>query len=77
MFSWVKAHVGIHGNELADRLPKEAVRSDGASYEFDSIPKNTLHHEADENPNKNGKSNGQYATRLLQRNGTSHLYGTG
>jgi ribonuclease HI len=48
MFSWVKAHVGIYGNKLANRLAKEAARSDGTSYEFDRIPKSTLHHEAEE-----------------------------
>jgi len=48
MFSWVKTHVGIHGNELADRLATEAARSDGTSDEFDRIPKSTLHHEAEE-----------------------------
>jgi ribonuclease HI len=46
MFSWVKAHIGIFVNELADKLAKEAARSDDTSYDFDRIPKSTLYQEA-------------------------------
>jgi ribonuclease HI len=42
MFSWVKVHVGTYGNELADRLAKEATRSDGTSNAFNRIPESTL-----------------------------------
>jgi len=31
-FSWVKARAGICGNEMADRLAKEAARSDGTKH---------------------------------------------
>ena len=48
MFSWVKAHAGIYGNKLADRLAKEAAQSDGTNYEFTRIPKSTLYQEAEE-----------------------------
>ena len=48
MFLWVKAHVGIYGNELADRLAKKAARSDGTSYEFHGIPESTLYHKGAE-----------------------------
>jgi ribonuclease HI len=46
--SWVKAHAGTRGNEIANRLAKEAARSGGTEYEFARIPKSTLYQEARE-----------------------------
>jgi ribonuclease HI len=44
MFSWVKAHIGAHGNEMADKVAKEAVQSTATRYEYTRIPKSYLYH---------------------------------
>ena len=47
-FSWVKAHVGIYGNELADRLAKAAARNRDTTVAFNRIPLSTLYSEIEE-----------------------------
>jgi ribonuclease HI len=39
-FKWVKAHAGIFGNEIADRLPKEATQNHSVTYS--RIPKSAI-----------------------------------
>ena len=48
IFSWVKAHAGIPGNETADRIAKEAARNTDMKCDFSKKPKSTIYREADE-----------------------------
>jgi len=41
-FSWIKTHAGNLGNELADRLAKDAASDKDIPVVFDKIPKATL-----------------------------------
>ena len=41
-FNWVKAHVGIQGNEMAGRLAKKAATDDIGELVYDKIPRETI-----------------------------------
>jgi len=51
-FAWVKVHVGIYGNELADHLAKAAASSTELAVTFDRTPKCTLYSEIEEDTQK-------------------------
>jgi hypothetical protein len=42
--SWVKAHIGVHGNELAEKVAKEAAQSTDTRYEYTRTLKSYLYH---------------------------------
>jgi ribonuclease HI len=62
-FSWVKAQVGIHGNELADQIAKAAARNRDIKISFKRIPKSTLYSDTEKDATLNGKKNGKTALK--------------
>ena len=48
-FNWVKAHVGIQRNEMADRLAKKAATEDIGETVYDKISRETIITEGKEN----------------------------
>ena len=49
IFNWVKAHVRIQGNEMADRLAKKAATEGIGEIVYDKIPRQTIITEGKEN----------------------------
>ena len=41
-FNWVKAHIGIQGNETVDRLAKKAATEDTGEIVYDKLPRETI-----------------------------------
>jgi ribonuclease HI len=64
-FSWVKAHVGIPGNETADKLAKAAARSRLINITFSRIPISSINHDIQIDSIKRWQKEWQNCTKAL------------
>jgi len=63
-FRWSKAHSDNFGNEMADRLAKEAASNEDIPIVFDRNPKTNIYRELEKKPHWNGKKNWNGAVSL-------------
>jgi hypothetical protein len=70
-FVWVKAHVGILGNEMADHQAKTAARDEDMTTSFSRIPLSTLFWELEEESKLKWQQNLEDSSKAAQ---TKQLY---
>jgi primosomal protein N' len=64
-FTWVKAHAGNPGNEMADKLAKEAARSGLIDITFSRIPLSSVNQEIQSDSIKRWQKEWQNSTKAL------------
>jgi ribonuclease HI len=76
VFSWIKVHAGIMENELADQIPKAAVRDKENTITYDRIPKSTIYKELEDETITNWEKHGRKAKRQPLLNNSSQAFPT-
>ena len=70
-FSWIKAHVGILGNEVTDALSKKAAKKADRIEYYKKVPKTVVISELGERSVESGKENGTKQHRDKSQKNTS------
>ena len=74
-FAWVKAHVGIYGNKLADHLAKAAASSTELAVTFDRTSNCTLYSEIEEEATQKWQQDWERSTKAVVTKQFSQTYG--